>query len=682
MPSQKVLYIEFLTTELFFNLLNSLPRKSVCFYFDSRPSVAFLIALFARVKGIQFERLDFEIVDALDEQGLSIFWRILYQDITEIQQIIATSPQFLAFADEVKTGDWEKLYLAKTMVSLYDIVGYEKYRQIWHALILIQISKWHSKNNENEVNLFIFERTWFAYLRSYADKQGISLSIIKPLPNSYFFIKTFKQKLVKLTFSRLLKLIGYLANSVRIKFCVKNKSPQSKKECLWTEYWGQLNLDKPYQHSDLFFIQKDGVTSEDVLLSFNMSLDPLDEKKFQQLREYGVRVVALSPYSSCVPENKVSVFRFKSHVPSDNSIKIDTVEKELMVNIWRNFVNQKEYWRSFIKAYDIKTYVSWYKYEANHIPITSALREEGGISAIYQKAYEPNPSSQLSIAVDIVFGLSLGGGLKEKEQFSVFHYYVCTGYVGDYRFGAVKDMAKEIRQRILSKGARKIISYFDENTLDDGRWFPGHHGTAQENYRFWLEKLLNDPELGIIFKPKKPSNLKQRLGPVADLLTQAEQTGRCMVLRGGLIQGGYPPVMAAVASDIAIHECLNAGTAGLEAALAGVPTLLVDLEGWKPSPLYQLGPGVVFTDWPSAWGACQAFLKDPKGNKHLGDWSSLIPELDPFHDGKAALRMSQYLKWLLEGLRSGENRENVMAMAAERYAKQWGKDKIQYGYRQ
>ena len=60
----------------------------------------------------------------------------------------------------------------------------------------------------------------------------------------------------------------------------------------------------------------------------------------------------------------------------------------------------------------------------------------------------------------------------------------------------------------------------------------------------------------------------------------------------------------------------------------------------------------------------------------MGDWSSMLDQLDPFRDGRAAERMGTYLQWLIEGFREGADRESVMADAAERYCSEWGSDKI------
>ena len=198
----------------------------------------------------------------------------------------------------------------------------------------------------------------------------------------------------------------------------------------------------------------------------------------------------------------------------------------------------------------------------------------------------------------------------------------------------------------------------------------------RDNYVYILTKLMRDPSLGVIFKPKVPSTLYRRLGPAADLLDRAVATGRCLVIEGGALHGSYPPVMAALASDVVIHGHLCAATAGIECALARVPTLLLDREGWPVSRLHALGHDVVFQDWDGLWQALEDHWRTPGGNPRLGDWSSMVHEFDPFRDGRAAQRMGTYLQWLLEGFQAKLPRNIVLADAAQRYAKIWGKDKV------
>ena len=75
---------------------------------------------------------------------------------------------------------------------------------------------------------------------------------------------------------------------------------------------------------------------------------------------------------------------------------------------------------------------------------------------------------------------------------------------------------------------------------------------------------------------------------------------------------------------------------------------------------------------PSLWTAASEHWSRPGGVPGFADWSALLPELDPFRDGRAAERTGAYLAWLREGLDAGVGRERALSDAAERYTKQWG----------
>ena len=111
--------------------------------------------------------------------------------------------------------------------------------------------------------------------------------------------------------------------------------------------------------------------------------------------------------------------------------------------------------------------------------------------------------------------------------------------------------------------------------------------------------------------------------------------------------------------------------------MAGVPTVLLDDDGWKMSPLYALGLGsVVFDDWEALWHTWQENSTSPGAVPGFADWSPILDEIDPFRDGRAAERMGTFLKWMMEGFSAGQPREAVLAQAADRYRRAWGEDKI------
>jgi hypothetical protein len=83
----------------------------------------------------------------------------------------------------------------------------------------------------------------------------------------------------------------------------------------------------------------------------------------------------------------------------------------------------------------------------------------------------------------------------------------------------------------------------------------------------------------------------------------------------------------------------------------------------------------VFDDWEKMWNVIKENF-DTNKIPLLGDWSPIIDDIDPFRDGKAAYRMNTYLNWLLEGFKKGLARDDVLEMTAERYASEWGDDKV------
>jgi hypothetical protein len=337
------------------------------------------------------------------------------------------------------------------------------------------------------------------------------------------------------------------------------------------------------------------------------------------------------------------------------------------------------FWTEFFEAERVKVFCSWFKYTETHCAIGEAVRRAGGVSAIYQRAYESHPSAETAVVADVAFVFSNAVAETERRSGSHAPYIVVTGYLGDFRFALLRETAAQIRQRLQARGARRILAFTDEGSADDERWHTGHQ-PERENYAFLLERALGDPRVGLVIKPKTPHNLRRRLGgEVAGMLDRARATGRCFIFEKGTLQGSYPPAAAALAADVMVHGHLCAATAGMESALAGVPTLLVDREGWSASPLYRLGEGrVVFKDWAALWRSCEQQWEHPGSVQGFGDWSPVLHDLDPFRDGRAAERMGAYLAWLLDGFAQGKPREAALEAAADRYARAWGADKVSF----
>ncbi len=677
----RVIYVERLTLrwlwEHAFRFIDTTTNKKFQVFFIDHGHFALIVAQgLSAICPVTFREFQFQCTEPIDKDGISIRLKVTYKELAAMGAMI-----YRDIPAQLKEDKGLALYLMKSPVSAVDVYSDGKYLLLRQAVTLVNFVRWHVDQMgtlKDGPQLYLFQRSFFPQLGEYAETKGITLGFMKPYRSRAFFLQKAGKVFFKLNGKTVWSLLRHVLSGVfRPEVRLQRDLIASDAKILVESRW-EFNISHPERMSDLFFLENhEGIRPEDVLLVFNGSFNPVKEDSFKAMREAGIEAVALTPQSSLVSE--VPVFLC-------DKINARTDKRRQQPGLWDEggrfvgeYTHTRSYWESFFKRYNIKLWTSFYKNEPEQISISDALRAVGGVSTIYQRSYEPNATIITAVSSDIIFSFSKMEYDIEVHNGSEFRYHIATGYLGDCRFGHLKQGAGQLRERLGRSGAKHIIAYFDEITIDDGRWFFDHH-FIQRNYAFWLERLLANPGLGLIFKPKSSNTLRRRLGKeVAGLLSAAEETGRCYVFEETGIFSLFSPAAASLASDIAIHENFSAGTAGLESALAGTRTILMDFEGWPLSPLYKLGDEVVFKDWESVWVACQEYFNSPASRPRLGDWSAMIDELDPFHDGLAAHRMSGYLKEVLEGLRQSQAPSDVMDRASENYARRWGKDMVRRG---
>lgn len=688
-------WVFYLWPRLIWSRLSKENRVIRCYVIDGSQLSMLIARGSAWIVGTAVEKLEFSLVDVQDESGALIGLRILHQDMEEVQQIAMAEPEYQELSQLGPLPDRLPIFLAKSIAS----VTWTEQSTLWRAILLVQISAWKTKQTGDEnihPSLFLSRRPWIKAITDYARRNGVS---IIPVPSAVR-LQTILRRKAPPKIIDALRVLRYrmrqrgLIRSVYSLFQPEPEAISTEDSSALTlqsevvnhepaprvavEYYGQLNLNHPELHSNLFFWQESSMPGRDMLLTFAYPADPLGQHKWAELQEHGIGAAVLHPGATTLPNIPVFTHRpeRKQTHPEGVSITPSGLERTWLKEQIANYQSLRGYWADFFASYGVKVYVSWSKNGGTHCAIADALQSVGGVTAIYQRSYESHPSPETTVGADIVFGFSPTVAEVERRSNSVIQYHVTTGYVGDHRFPLLRSQAQTVRDKLQQQGAKHILCYTDENSGDDSRWHTGHP-FMRKNYAFLLEKLITNPWLGLVIKPKTPQTLRRRLGPVAELLQEAEATGRCHLFEGGVIQGSYPPAAAGLAADIAIHGHLGAGTAGVELALAGVPTLLLDREGWPTSPLHRIGKGLVaFTDWEGLWEACTQHWATPGGIPGFGDWSSMLDELDPFRDGRAAERMGTYVQWLIEGFKMGYDRERTMADAAERFAEMWGRDKI------
>ena len=641
-------------------------RDDSIYYIDISAGTFYWLKFFQSYTSTNIKKFEWSHDDLEDENGINIGFQIMYNDLGKVwleNEKLVTNDQSEAFSDYFFRG-----YLKKTMISDY-WPSYGSDKSLKNILLMLRAVSIYAKKlvRKSRTVFFIDKRPGMAVIGNYASEYGIQLVTIQ---NPFI---SFKSKTID--FLRQNQFIS------RVKMIVETKLAGHRKfrEDVFHDDGTKTPTIVADQVMQFFSASTYWLSSELLPESvvFVSKSHNIDQNILDDIKKSRMSFIALSPHIAkgldvplYVSDNKM-VFNYK------DELRVSWENKIISQHI-KKFSREKSYWENLFSSVKSKIYVSHDKWSVNPIPAAAAIKEIGGISAVWQTSYYEFSSPNASVYADIYFPFSTSVAKCEKQNDSEIKYLISVGYTFDYKFQLLESKAIAIKKKLNSQGARKIISFFDGGSTDDKRWGVGNTN-YRKDYQFWLEKLLEEEWLGLVIKAKNPGSLKNRLENVAELLDEAINTGRCYFSEEANHHGKNlysRPAEAALASDIAIHCCLYAGSAGLEAGLTGTPTLFFDRFGLKYSQFYNVN-NVVFNDWDVLWDLVKEhFTKKPIPG--LGDWSPIIDDLDPFHDGKAAYRMTTYLNWLLEGFEEGLDRKTIMANTAERYANEWGKDKVVY----
>ena len=644
-------------------------RNYFLYYIDSSPRAEKFARKLSLIFSVHIEKLNFICDDLVDEKGYNFRLKIQYNDLMKIFSKI--SKKNLP-SDKYLSG-YIQLYLLTTNWPNYEPNSVTN-KSLSKILLMLQASAIQSRKIlKNGRILFIIEnRPWIIILRNYAKDNGIQLyRKIYFLSKVYFLMK---------------RITGYISKKSSHKI---NKNESFSQIPFSQDGFSvdRNNIPKIICDQVMQFFGASSFWSSSELLPdsiiFVSKSHTISQNELDDINQTGMSFIAMS--SRIANGLNVPFYPFDKKDASkylkDKHVKKLTWEEKIVAQCSSGYIQQKRIWKDFFNITGAKIYVSHGKCLLSPIPAASAIDEMGGISALWQTSYYEFPTPLAPVFADVYFPFSPKVAECEKKSGSAIKYLVSVGYIFDHRFQLLDAPAKAIKRKLRNQGAEKIISFFDGGSVGDVRWNVSRIN-IQKDYQFWFEKVLEEPWLGLIIKSKRPGDLRIRLGATVDLLNEVIQTGRCYFNEDYNDRTGKNlksrPSEAALASDIAIAQFLSAGSAGLEAALCGTPTLLFDRYGLKHSQFYNLGVGrVVFNDWDVMWDTLKEhWIKKPI--QGFGDWSPIRDDLDPFSDGKSAYRMTTYLNWLLEGFKQGLERETILADAAERYVKQWGDDKVVY----
>ena len=639
------------------NILVLKEKDKTHYYIDKTFGTNVLLLLADVLCGIKFKKLEFELRNIKNKQGeLTRF--IINREISfDLKNNIVQNKNYINFTNQSWDIGRVRNYIEKSILDGY--VNSKDYN-FPKILYLIQVVSKHNKNSTSGVCTLVMNRQpWHSTLAEYALRHQVKLTFVKNYQLSKYYFK----KIFINYFRKKARLFVFINSLMKYKINLKTKKTDSAK--IYIESRGNIEFDGQLGHrSDFFLLHDSHISPAQIAYTF---LTKKNKVKLDNNGIYSISGFTRYYNSNCLIKPYVSRINTKSK----------SLEYSKLIMLMNKYSSDKSYWYSLIKHHNIKIHLSWYDNNSDHMAIADAINEAGGIAAMWQTSFFGFKNYECQTSTDIMFLFSKFDSDLNQSLGSKNRYNIVTGFISDYIALKSLEPAKKIRNKLKSAGATKIVNIMDENCSDDPRWHTGLE-LQRENYSFILEKVLETPWLGVVFKPKKVNTLKRRLGPVNELLNDAVKTGRCIVLdSGGVHTSNMSPLLASMVADVSIHGHLFAGTAALECALHDKKTLLIDREGALYSKLHELPKGnVVFDNWPDAIEALMNYFDEGSVDPKFGNWSSFISKYDCFKDNKGSYRMSVYMQDLLNGFEKGLNRNIIMADAAQKYADRWGIDKV------
>jgi len=242
-------------------------------------------------------------------------------------------------------------------------------------------------------------------------------------------------------------------------------------------------------------------------------------------------------------------------------------------------------------------------------------------------------ADKLLIFSDMYKSIYQSDGIAPKE-------FVLTGYLCDYVAGLVVEKARQHREALNRAGAQFVVCYFDESVQHD-RWGLVSKCDHLGELHTLANSVLTDPAFGVVVKSQFIRNSPSRLYPEDDLIQAAKASGRYLELIEGVHRNDIYPTEAALVADLCISNKFGA-TAALEAAIAGVRTVILNAYGTKT--LWDSIYAKADIEYESIDALMVTIGRYRAGNaaqQALGDWAPILQYFDPYRDGKAAERLRQ-----------------------------------------
>lgn len=632
-----------------FKILCRYKHATICYI--ERSYAAFMIILFVKlvkIFNIHLQQLTYSLGDMYYEGSETSLGMEVYYILPEVAYEILQKIKENSMYDKLSH------ILPREKVDIY----FEKKisEELYPTIRLLLIARWHKENKKDSGKDIILcpDTDVILVLKQIRRYKTLSLETYKSIDFLLDFLK------VKLKSSRAI-------------FC-----PRRLRDYFNSSIKNNIAIHYSERGSSIFWHPNSDVTLARMVVYVDYPI--LNSRKvLSQLEEDGIKWVALSKGIVDYPDNMLSKksfnSRLKGHAPYRDIINKDVLKNchsdWYLRNTATELLSGVNFWTQFYKNFGIRILFDIGAQFSEGISQNIASDFVDVICVGAQKSQVTMQRHQPFLRYNSKHIYFIWGSetLRYMDISKATRYFIISGHPLVDESKKYTSQRKNERDSQKKKGIKFIITLFD-NAYDSDS--PFSKKMMKYFYSHFFQWLMDDEELLIIAKEKRGNNLDKIALEMNDSMDRVVKTGRFIRFDNPL---NYLPSRVSYNSDMVIG--IGISSAVIEAVIAGCRGIHCDLSENRVHNFYRWGyEKIVFDDIDRMIAALKRYKENPAHEPGLGDWSSHIDKLDPFHDGKAGERVGAYIRWLLERFDKGEGRDDAIRYANERYAERWGIDKV------
>jgi hypothetical protein len=443
--------------------------------------------------------------------------------------------------------------------------------------------------------------------------------------------------------------------------------------------WG---IKKDFRLDDLWWLKYSKLDKSRVVFVFNRSKQPATDDIINEYKEKGYRCAILDDVvnqTSTSPTKRYENTRIHWVVPDILSLlEVSNWVRKVHTPIWQVsewliVMSKFRYWQAFMECENVKVYFDVAETSREIAALAADL--VGGIKIGYHWSDHSHPRAMLLSLhhVYFVWGKHYQNIMREMGSVSNLARIGCIYDTLDAR-NSISDSSSEHRKKLKLGGAEYIFAILDRSCHPMSHIPPDYHA---DFYNQLFDLLESNPKVGLIIKPKYPTpQVFDYRSDVYMNYKKAMASNRMITL-----DGDRHVTEAGLASDLVVVLGPNSG--GIICALQGCNVVSWDPSNASFSPqkewVEKNGWGdqnIVFHNIEELIEVLETVCRDGPNRHEIGDFSKYRDQIDNFQDGKAGIRVGEFIHEFMIGCDKDLDRDKALQAAFSTYGKKWGDENI------